>query len=329
MALPLASVLTSAPGGNSSSTRNSASEDSKLKETADKFESLMIHNMLKAMRRTTMAESTSNGQAMYEDMLDEKFAAIMSESGKLGVSDAIVRQLKQSVKTKESPTQNVQKLRELINGDQQHKGRMAASNMLVPGMGTASNDKPIAVAGLNADDVHRLRFAAGLWGGGNTGPGAVRKQAFINPLLPHAERTAERLGTSVNAVLAVAALETGWGRHVIENAKGEKSHNLFGIKASHRDENSTQSMTTEYIDGKKIRTRESFRVYASPEAAVDGFADFLLENPRYATALKHADDPEQFLVELQNAGYATDPQYANKVITVMRQIAQHRGDNDG
>ncbi|MEE9320415.1 MAG: flagellar assembly peptidoglycan hydrolase FlgJ [Granulosicoccus sp.] len=327
MASTLTSVLGGASGVDPGSTLSGSTDDSKLKETADKFESLMIHNMLKAMRRTTMAESTSNGQAMYEDMLDEKFAAIMSESGKLGVSDAIVRQLKHSVKSEEPLTQNVLKLRELISGDQQHNSRITVSNMAIPGMNVADNDQ--SVAGLNVNDVHRLRFAAGLWNTGNTGPGAGRKQAFIHPLLPHAERTAERLGTSVNAVLAVAALETGWGRHVIENAKGEKSHNLFGIKAGHLDTNSTQSMTTEYVDGKKIRTSENFRVYDSPKAAVDGFADFLLENPRYATALSHADDPERFIAELQNAGYATDPQYANKVITVMHQIAKHRGDSGG
>ena len=83
MASTLTSVLGGASGVDPGSTLSGSTDDSKLKETADKFESLMIHNMLKAMRRTTMAESTSNGQAMYEDMLDEKFAAIMSESGKL------------------------------------------------------------------------------------------------------------------------------------------------------------------------------------------------------------------------------------------------------
>jgi len=64
-------------------------------------------------------------------------------------------------------------------------------------------------------------------------------------------------------------------------------------------------------------------MYDNTADAVDGFANFILSNPRYSNALKHAGNPEKFLQELQDAGYATDPRYAEKAISIMRQIARN------
>jgi flagellar protein FlgJ len=169
----------------------------------------------------------------------------------------------------------------------------------------------------------RLKMAASLWDRSDT-PARLRNQHdFLAPLVPHARRSAQRLGTTPEAVLAVAALETGWGRSMIKDAQGGNSHNLFGIKATSAAQPATNTITTEYIDGRPVNTEASFRVYADAAAAVDGFASFLLENPRYSNALQNAADPEQFLKELQVAGYATDPYYADKAISVMKQIQNH------
>ena len=145
-------------------------------------------------------------------------------------------------------------------------------------------------------------------------------RAFIAPLLPEAIRSARRLGTSPDVVLAVAALESGWGEHVATDANGRSSHNLFGIKARPGEAGAVSHATTEYLGGRRQRVVADFRAFADPGAAVGGFADFVLDNPRYARALEHAGDPSEFLRRLHAAGYATDPRYADKAIAVMQRV---------
>ena len=145
-------------------------------------------------------------------------------------------------------------------------------------------------------------------------------RAFIAPLLPEAIRSARRLGTSPDVVLAVAALESGWGEHVATDANGRSSHNLFGIKARPGEAGAVSHATTEYLGGRRQRVVADFRAFADPGAAVGGFADFVLDNPRYARALEHAGDPPEFLRRLHAAGYATDPRYADKAIAVMQRV---------
>src|SRR6185503_16936297 len=111
-------------------------------------------------------------------------------------------------------------------------------------------------------------------------------------MLPAAQVAADKLGVSVRAVLAHAALETGLGRHMPRAANGASSNNLFGIKAGSG------------WDGAKARV--------SPTAAFDDYADLIAGNPRYASALGHGDNVKGFATALQRSGYATDPSYAAK-----------------
>ncbi len=129
--------------------------------------------------------------------------------------------------------------------------------------------------------------------------------AWAKSVLPHAEAAAAALGVPVEGVLAQAALESGWGR----SAPGG---NLFGIK-SHGQPGGTVQATTEYVGGQPVQESASFRSYADPAASVADYAEFLRTNPRYAGVLG-AGDVETFARGLQSAGYATDPQYAGKLI---------------
>jgi flagellar protein FlgJ len=291
-----------------------ADADSDTLKAAQQFESLLIHNMLKSMRRTTMAEDTPNERAMYDDMLDDHLATVMSEAGGFGVAEAIARQLRASQGDSKPLTEDQQRLRTIVS--QEKFGEPVTSQATS------------TIASLQHNQASRLRMVSGLWQSNakttSTSPAHSQKSRFIQPLLPHAARNAQRLGTSPDAILAVAALESGWGQHTIRGGDGENTHNLFGIKATQHDDSYTENTTTEFVNGQEQHVSARFRTFASPAAAVDGFADFLLDNPRYQTALQHAADPERFLHELQNAGYATDPQYAEKAISVMRQIARHR-----
>jgi flagellar protein FlgJ len=138
-------------------------------------------------------------------------------------------------------------------------------------------------------------------------------EEFAQQLWPAANRAANKLGTSPQAVLAVAALETGWGKHMPNKADGTASNNLFGIKSHGWSGEVTHSPTLEYENGAFSRSVEPFRAYASPQDAVADFANFIASQPRYREALQSGGDPVKFVRALHAAGYATDPRYGDKL----------------
>jgi flagellar protein FlgJ len=136
--------------------------------------------------------------------------------------------------------------------------------------------------------------------------------------LPAAEKAAAQLKLAPEALLAQAALETGWGKHVMRHADGSSSHNLFGIKAGGRwDGDKVRVATLEYRDGVAMRTREDFRAYDSWEESFQDYVRFVSGNPRYAEALQASSDAGTYFERLQAAGYATDPAYAEKINRIL------------
>jgi len=142
---------------------------------------------------------------------------------------------------------------------------------------------------------------------------------FADAIRTPASIAAMELGTSTNTVIAFAGLETGWGKHIPGHGDNS-SNNLFGIKAHNGNQPSITNTTTEYIDGNAKRFDQQFRSYQSIGESVADFSRFLRSNPRYDEALRHADDPKQFIRLVHKAGYATDPEYANKVIGALQQL---------
>ncbi|HWU68597.1 MAG TPA: flagellar assembly peptidoglycan hydrolase FlgJ [Stenotrophobium sp.] len=137
---------------------------------------------------------------------------------------------------------------------------------------------------------------------------------FIRSLLPQAQAAARELGVPARVLVAQAALETGWGRHMIRNPDGSPSYNFFGIKAGrHWQGDKVSKPTTEYHGSQPAREVAQFRSYESPAAAFKDYVKFLKGNPRYAAALNHGGDAGHFTRGLQQAGYATDPAYAEKI----------------
>ncbi|MGB5583542.1 MAG: flagellar assembly peptidoglycan hydrolase FlgJ [Gammaproteobacteria bacterium] len=148
------------------------------------------------------------------------------------------------------------------------------------------------------------------------------QEAFIRDLWPHAEKSAKELGVSADVLIAQAALETGWGRKMIHDQQGGNAFNLFGIKASeHWQGNQVKVPTIEYRDGIAQREYATFRSYTSLQQSMDDYVAFLKQNPRYQPALENAADAEAFLQELQQAGYATDPAYADKISDIMKRAS--------
>jgi flagellar protein FlgJ len=140
---------------------------------------------------------------------------------------------------------------------------------------------------------------------------------FVKNLWPAAKSAATILGVDPKFLLAQAALETNWGKSILTLATGESTHNLFNIKADRRwTEAATQINAVEYDDGVMIHSKSKFRAYESYEASFVDYVHFLKNNGRYEEALKHTDNPHQFAAQLQKASFATDSQYADKMMQI-------------
>ena len=147
------------------------------------------------------------------------------------------------------------------------------------------------------------------------------KEDFLRQLRPHAEQAARELGVDANALLAQAALETGWGRSVPCNANGDCSFNLFGIKAGSQWSGATVNVPTlEFEAGIPVRKVERFRAYDSPADSFRDYAALIRDSSRYANARGAGDNVEAFATALQQGGYATDPHYAQKIAAVASEV---------
>ena len=148
------------------------------------------------------------------------------------------------------------------------------------------------------------------------------QQDFVSRMLPYAVQASQTSGIPRQLMLGQAALESGWGKREIRMADGGNSFNLFGIKAS-GDWNGkvAEVMTTEYKNGVAHKQIEKFRAYSSYAEAFQDYADLISGNPRYAGVMQRRGNIPGMVQALQDAGYATDPQYAEKLARVMGQMA--------
>ncbi|WP_095127794.1 flagellar assembly peptidoglycan hydrolase FlgJ [Pseudomonas sp. Irchel s3h14] len=148
---------------------------------------------------------------------------------------------------------------------------------------------------------------------------------FVNTMLPMAKEAAERIGVDPRYLVAQAALETGWGKSVMRAQDGSSSHNLFGIKAgSSWEGESARAITSEFRNGEMVKETAQFRSYDSYKDSFHDLVTLLQTNNRYQDVVKSADNPEQFVRELQKAGYATDPDYASKISQIAKQMTSYQ-----
>jgi flagellar protein FlgJ len=148
-------------------------------------------------------------------------------------------------------------------------------------------------------------------------------RSFIERMRPQAEAAAQAAGIPVTFLLAQAALETGWGRHQPRAADGAASHNLFGIKAGTGWQGArTLAATTEYVAGKAVTAVEAFRSYGSYAEAFQDFTRLMRSSPRYSGVLSATGDGNAYAQKLQQAGYATDPRYGEKLARIIEAIGR-------
>jgi flagellar protein FlgJ len=275
-------------------------------EAARQFESLLVAQLLKSMRAASGGSGVldSSQSLFYRDMHDQQIAAEMAKSRGVGVAAAIERQLGGQPSAGSPQGKQV--------ADYRASPLWRSGPALVPGIGEAARgDRVVPSAPVD-------------FGGS--------REDFLRALWPHAEAAARELGVAPEALLAQAALETGWGRHVMPGPDGQPSYNLFGIKADRGwDGQLVHTSTVEYKDGVALKTRAAFRAYGSYTESFTDYVEFLKANPRYQRALAAAGDPETFVEELQRAGYATDPAYAAKLKRILGSddLAQVRSELKG
>ena len=120
------------------------------------------------------------------------------------------------------------------------------------------------------------------------------QDAFLSSIAPAAKQVARELGIDPRIILAQAALETGYG-------KGD------GLMVA----------THEVVNGKSVPVTDSFRQYDTLEDSVKDYGAFLKSNPRY-TEMLTAQDLDQQIIKLGQSGYATDPEYTDKIASIAK-----------
>lgn len=297
MAVPVvhSDVYTDFQGLSELRSRAKANSEETLREVAGQFEALFIQMMLKSMRDAGLGEGLLDSEhtQTYQAMFDRQISIDLSKRQGLGLAEMMVRQLSRAgeagAATDSAPPPQSPAFQALVRPPP-----------YVAAAGRSSDVNALAVVAMNRD-----------WSPDSP-------QAFVRELWPHAERAADALGTAPEALIAQAALETGWGRHMMRRPDGQNSFNFFGIKADARWQGErVTSETIEFRDGVMRKERASFRAYSSLAESFADYTDFLQSNPRYQEALNGASDGPGFAQALAEAGYATDPEYSSKINKIL------------
>jgi flagellar protein FlgJ len=277
------------------------SADAKSPETlrfvAKQFEALFLQMMLKSARDASIEDGLLDSEQteFYQDLHDKQLAIELAQGKGMGIADMLARQLGAD----QSATQDA-------DGVQGDPGRTLMEYISSARSMPLSAQAP-AISSNAAGGISRALET----------PALETPEDFVKHLWPSAKQAADKLGVAPQVLLAQAALETGWGRAVSRHADGRSSHNLFNIKADGRwDGEAVRVATLEYRDGTVVREQAQFRAYDSYAQSFEDYVAFLRESPRYQQALAAGMDGNRFVKELQSAGYATDPAYANKIMGI-------------
>lgn len=296
--------------------------DQALKEVAQQFEAIFINMMLKSMREALPSNGIFDSQQtqFYTQMLDQQFAQKMSTSG-IGLAEILVQQLTRANGQPLQPDPaNITSEERLaaVNIDSQSAtspGHAAdISSLLWPAQVTQPRVLTQTQQSIAAYEQipHESQISTI-----HTSSLPNQPDDFVSAIWAHANAASQATGIPAHFMIAQAALESGWGKHEIRQADNRPSFNLFGIKAGESWKGPiVETVTTEYIDGIPQKMIEKFRVYGSYAEGFQDYANLLLNNPRYAAVLKNKD-AAAFAQGLQQAGYATDPMYADKLIRII------------
>lgn len=253
------------------------------KRVAHAFEALLIQQWLRLARQSgTLGAALHSTQLELANSLhDEQISLQLSDPG-LGLAQALLTQIQRAGRTGEDALNN--------------PSAPAPAALKVPAVRSSSVSDRVMSA---------IRDA----------PKHVSE--FISRVSDAARRASRDSGVSEKLMLSQAALESGWGRREIKDVDGSNSYNLFGIKADGGWAGKSVSIvTTEYVNGRAHKMVQRFRAYDSYADSFTDYARLISKSPRYKKVM---DSPSAELAarQLQDAGYATDPAYAQKLISIM------------
>jgi flagellar protein FlgJ len=331
---------TSSISGLKNAVRKDPNSPEAIKAASKQFEAMFLNTVMKSMRDATPQDGPFDSEQTktFTTMLDQQLSQTLAKRG-VGLAEVLARQL--TVNRGKNTLDAVQG----TDSDASDEGAAAGT-----GIGSALN-----INGKSVDSHMPLPFGLGRLSGhqgddaqANTLPvnqalmdsdrnsdgsnsgkrqqqqrhGArpAHVEAFQSNVTPAAEAASKTTGIPARFMMAQAALESGWGKHVIQNKDGTSSNNLFGIKATAGWKGKVvEATTTEYVHGVAMRKVEKFRAYDSYEDSFKDYASMLRNNPRYEKVLASAQDMSGFAQGLQRAGYATDPRYAEKLTRIIKQ----------
>ena len=140
---------------------------------------------------------------------------------------------------------------------------------------------------------------------------------FVTAMWPYLKQAGVNIGLDPKILLAQAALETGWGQSILKDVQGNSSYNVFNIKSTTEHlKPSVDAQTTEYINHKAVKLTAAFKSYQSIGESVQDYLSLIQGSPRYQEAVSQANSPNGYVQALQKAGYATDPDYAHKILSI-------------
>lgn len=322
------------------------------------FMRMLLSSMRKA-QEVLESDSPFNSQStkFYRDMHDQQMAVELSSNGTLGLTDLIVRQLgggddykpssvlrnDGNLATDKTNSRN-NSLLNAISSSKPHKAQsditpisysgdelLSAQSVLNQSKAqfTALVNNPFGSA-LGVNSAKSIQATSVPYATSSTTennnvkistPNFEQPKDFVFAMVQPAKKVQEKLGVPFEVVIAQAALETGWGQKIIKDVDGASSNNLFNIKADARwAGNKVSKDTLEFENGAMVKKTAPFRVYQSISESVNDYVNFLSTNNRYQDALQQSGNVEQFLQGLQKAGYATDPQYANKILGTLKTV---------
>ena len=260
-----------------------AQDPQSILATAKQFEAVLLQQMLSAMDATSFGSDLTgkNAGPMFQSLFNQQIASSVAQGRGIGLAQVLAK--------------------EMASRYHLQWGGKGADGKAPPATAFAAPQRNAGLTSSPSTGTTQGQPAVGL---------VEQARSFVESILPAVQTAAQRLGVSPKAIIAQAALETGWGAHVAGN-------NLFGIKGGGSWQGpSLAELTHEVRNGISRTETAAFRAYDNMAASVHNYASLLLSNARYQGALGQGDNVGAFASALQAAGYATDPQYASKVVAV-------------
>jgi flagellar protein FlgJ len=285
-----------------------------IKGVAKQFEAIFMNMMLKSMRDASPKDNPFDNETSrtFTSMLDQQLSSNLSSKG-LGLADILAKQLSHGTYANASNDA----LQQAVEDDKTtpvNSNPLNQSTIFKPYLPNITHINPqkamsadLGSSALKQPSIRSLDDSS---------------SEFQNRMVRHAAEASRTTGIPANLMLGQAALESGWGKRELKGADGTPSYNLFGIKATGNwDGKVVEATTTEYINGVKQKRIEKFRAYDSYADSFKDFASMIRNNPRYENVLANLQDVNAYAQAMQKSGYATDPNYASKLSSVIQKIA--------